>query len=780
VGLVNRPIPSFVGGVSQQPPSIRHPSQVEKLENMVPSIAAGLRRRAGTKHVSALPTGNYTNAFVHTIDRGTAGSTDERYHVVIDQGDLKVFDFNGAQRTVSFPNGKAYLTSAIPPGTPARESFSATSVADFTFIANKFVKPALTPHTPGTIPQRLYVIVKVGVVNSTYTITLDGTPYSYTIGDGAGVNKTTTIAAGLAALIPGGFTATVQDNLITIAKAADAAFTWAVSDSYGNQALFAFTDQVNRYEQLPAIFVEGRVIQVKGDPNNSDTSFYVLWQKRDTDAGGVWIEYVANNIDCAIDPTTMPCELIRNSDGTFTFQQAAWKAREVGDEKSAPKPSFIGSPIQEVFFTRNRLGFLADENAIMSAVGDYFEFWPATVRAVLDSDPIDISASTTKVTFLRHVVPFQKTMMVLSDKMQFRLIGEPTLTPKSARLDPSTLFEVDPRCKPALMGRNIYFPTPRGDFTALREYYYDELSIGDDAEDTTAHVPAYIPQGVFRLSAGLTENQIFALTTQERNAIYIYNVFFSGNQKDQSAWHKWVFDPSDVILSADVFGTTMALLIQRGDTCYFETLELNDLPTSPASYTMCLDRWKQFGSGTYDPRQKMTFWTLPYTLPLDAVPVVVLLDAPGAIEQGLIPDFYGGNSIGLKGDYHNTNVVIGTKYLSLVRLSEQFYRDPKSEAIIAGRLQLRDIVIQFARAGFFQVRVSPRSRDVSTYTFSGKPLGLSALTLGIEVIQAGSFRASIMARSSEVDIDFINDSHLPGAYLSAEWIGNLAMQAQRQ
>jgi len=781
VGLVNHSIPSFIGGVSQQPASVRHPSQVEAMENMVPSVASGLHRRVGTQHVGKLAPGYYADAFVHKIDRGTAGTV-ERYFVVIENADLKVYDWTGAQHSVSFPNGKGYLsTTTFPSGTLARDGYVATSIADHTFIANRYIKPAMTPHSPGTIVQKLFVVVKVGVVDSSYTVTLDGTPYTYTIGNSAGVNKTTAIAGGIAALIPGGTYTVVQiDNLLVINRIDQAAFPWSVSDTYGNQALFGFTDQVNRYEQLPAKFVEGRVIQVTGDPNNADDSFYVLWQKRDTNAGGVWVEYLANNTDAIIDPDTMPYELVRNGDGTFTFQRVAWKNRLVGDDKSNPLPSFIGSTISDIFFLRNRLGFLADENAIMSQAGDYFNFFATTARAVLDSDPIDVSASTKEVTFLRHALAFQRSLLVLSDKHQFRLSADPTLTPKSAKLDPTTAFESDPSCKPVALGRNVYFPTPRGNFSAIREYLYDGNTVTDDAADTTAHVPSYVPRSVFRLTTADTEGMLIALTAQERNAVYIYNVYWNGDQKSQSAWHKWLLDTNDVIIAAEVFGTVLMLLVQRADNAYFETVELSEIPTSPANYTINLDRWVERNSGTYSAITDMTFWTLPYIPPVGATVRVILTNETGSIGQGLLADFASGNSVGLKGNHSGTDVVLGLTYLSRVKLSEQFYRDQEKNSVIAGRLQLRDMVVAFARAGYFEAHVTPLARDTDVYPYTGKPLGLADMIIGSEVIRNGSFRVPIQANSAEVDIEFRSDTHLPFALLSAEWEGFMAMQAARR
>ena len=84
-----------------------------------------------------------------------------------------------------------------------------------------------------------------------------------------------------------------------------------------------------------------------------------------------------------------------------TYTLPKWGERTVGDLVSAPDPSFIGNKINNVFFFRNRLGFLAGDNVILSRVSEFFNFFPETVISVLDSEPIDVAASHTKVAILK-------------------------------------------------------------------------------------------------------------------------------------------------------------------------------------------------------------------------------------------------------------------------------------------------------------------------------------------------------------------------------------------
>ena len=108
---------------------------------------------------------------------------------------------------------------------------------------------------------------------------------------------------------------------------------------------------------------------------------------------GVWEETNAPGITYQLDELTMPHQLVRQSDGSFTFEPVVWEDRTVGDDKTNPLPSFIGEKITSIFFYRNRLGLLSNESVILSRAGDYFNFFATTAQTVTADDPIDVTAT---------------------------------------------------------------------------------------------------------------------------------------------------------------------------------------------------------------------------------------------------------------------------------------------------------------------------------------------------------------------------------------------------
>jgi hypothetical protein len=130
----------MLNGISQQPSSLRHPSQCDALVNGYPSLASGLLKRAPSQHLAKVSSTAWTDAATHVIN----WSSTLQFLVVIIDNDLKVFDFDGTEKTVNFPDGKTYLNVTDPV-----TDFSAVTVGDTVYIANKTITVATDGTTAG-------------------------------------------------------------------------------------------------------------------------------------------------------------------------------------------------------------------------------------------------------------------------------------------------------------------------------------------------------------------------------------------------------------------------------------------------------------------------------------------------------------------------------------------------------------------------------------------------------------------------------------------------------
>lgn len=781
--LISSSLPSFVNGISQQPFTLRLNSQGEHQENGISTISQGLRKRPPTKHLAKVLSTPVSDVFIHTDNRDVT----ERYIFMVSNGDLKIYDIAGNQKTVHFGTGTAaYLTTAQP----AVSSFAAVTVADYTWIVNKTItvaaSSALTPASPN--PYEALINVKSGNYGKTYSITINGTSVaSYTTPNGATAADapsidTTNIASNLSSqLTASGITNLQTANSIYIY--ASTAFDLTCADGFGNNAMVAILGKTQKFTDLPPVCAQPDVIvQVIGDVTNSFANYFV---KFDTSGGsvGVWRECAAPSINNGLNPATMPFTVIRNSDGTFTMAQADWTARKVGDLVSSTDPSFVGRTINDIFYYQNRLGVLSDENVIMTESGKYFNFYRATVTALLDSDVIDVTASHTKVSILNHAIPYNKALLLFSDQTQFIIPSDAVLTPTQISLKVSTEYPCDTLVKPLAVGKNCYFPTTKGNWASVREYYTN-INIGsgtDDATEITAHIPKYLPSGTFKLAGCPNEDTIALLTKGDQSSIYMYKYFFtSSNEKAQSSWSRWTFGSNDSILNVDFIQSTMYLVISRPDGVYFESMDcsLGYLGTNEP-YTVMLDRKITVTPSTYaGGYTTIPTSSLPY--PVTDGTYYMVAQATG-ISSSLKAGEYAvgivdGANIKFAGDYRSSAMTFGRQYTFSYGISPITYKTANStgggqRSDTEGRLQVRKIAFNYADTGYLRIEITPTGRDTGIYIFSGQTIGNSSSTLGQFAISGGRISCPVVTRNTQAVINVINDSPLPSSLLSADWEG---------
>lgn len=782
MALINQAIASLFNGVSQQPAQLRMSSQCEASDNFYPTIATGLNKRPPTTHKVRLSATGGTQVHASIINRDAT----ERYVLLIRNGSLEVFDaFTGAARTVSAPSGSSYLNC-----TDASKDFSVVTVADHSFIVNK-----TKTVTAGTTKSA--AALNVGYIVFTYNgAGVERTLTAKVTGPGVGGSggyvtaswggATNGISPSLAAIRDGLSTAlgtgwvvtSPFNNIIKISRTGSSSTDWniAVSDDYGNSTMKAIKGSVQLFSDLPQNLDNGYVCYVSSEPWDAGKGYYVKYNA----AGNTYEESTAPDTFTTLDPSTMPHKLVRNSDGTFTFAPIDWEPRKVGDTTSNPWPSFVGRKINDAYFYRNRLGFLSDENVCMSKSGSFFDFFSDTVTAVTDSDPIDLNVATTKVSVLRWAVPFNKALMLFSDQTQFQLHANDVLTPRTVKADPVTEFVSSPICRPVGAGPQLFFVSDRTSNSGVREYYVSQDTLTNDAADITAHVPSYVPTGVFKQAVSTTEDLLFLLTTAEANAVYAYKYYWGPQEKLQSAWCRFIFDSGDSVLGVEFIGSLAYFVISRSDGIHLEEMNMQAAAKDVGmSFNVLLDR-KVFLTGSYNAGTNLTTWTLPWPVPTTATAQAVTgAGYGGSSGRTLQLTRTGTYTVTTVGDFSGHPCYIGLLYKATFRFSEQYIKDQNNQVIASANIKIRRMRVTFANSAYFRAEVTPPGRDTNTYIYTGRTLGSSGFVLGVPTMNSGHFLIPVMSSSRGVTIELVNDSPLPSAFQSAEWEGEMVVHSRR-
>jgi hypothetical protein len=395
------------------------------------------------------------------------------------------------------------------------------------------------------------------------------------------------------------YSATYKGSVVRIEYTGDNGIELLGSDSWGNQAHESWSGQVKNLADLPnELGYPGTVVEITGDEKSNFDNYYIKYED------GVYKETFKPGLsDGVLEATTMPHKFERQEDGSFTLSSIEWDARTVGDEDSSSVPSFVGQTIDDIFFFKNRLGLLSADNVILSETGEYYNFFPTTATDILDSDPIDVAVDSNQAVYLRYAIPFNKELLLFGDKAQFILSGSETLTPQTVSIQQSTAYNFNSKAAPVTLGPNVYFATDNGSSAIIREYFVVPDTAANDAANITAHCPSYIPKGVYKLTGSGESDMLFALSSESPNTIYVYNFYWQGNEKAQSAWHKWILDGT--IFNIEVLNDVLLVMMEDGADRCLKSISLE----VPADFTQT--SYLEDGVNEYTSDIELTKWGVP-------------------------------------------------------------------------------------------------------------------------------------------------------------------------
>ena len=110
MGIVSRAIPTLLRGVSQSSDSSKQSDHADIQDNADSNPVIGLIKRSGLQYVTNISNSALGNVHVQTINRDAS----ERYIAVFSNGNVKVYELDGTEKTVNKPDGVGYLSTSDP------------------------------------------------------------------------------------------------------------------------------------------------------------------------------------------------------------------------------------------------------------------------------------------------------------------------------------------------------------------------------------------------------------------------------------------------------------------------------------------------------------------------------------------------------------------------------------------------------------------------------------------------------------------------------------------
>lgn len=590
-------------------------------------------------------------------------------------------------------------------------------------------------------------------------------------------------AKGLSSL--SGFEVFQNGNVIHIKRADGADFTLETVDGVDGNDLIAIKEFITDIGKLPPYAPNGFMVKVQQSGKEDAQGFWL----QAVDRGGnvvKWAEVLSPSSKLGLNKNTMPYTLIRDSItsgvATFKVKEGSWEDRDVGDDNSNPFPAFadaeVPSPISTLGVFQNRLYLTSGESVSFSRSGEFFNFFRTTTQTLVDSDPASGYADSSQINSLVNSVTLDGDLILFSRNGQFKVSGQQPLTLENLTISNTNSFESQTQAKPVASGEAIFFAFANGKYTGIREYYTDSETDTKRARPVTEHVDKYLLGNVTFMKTSPNTNWL-VVRCSTANELYLYNWLWLGNEKVQSAWHKWVFPLGTEVISCAFSVDRLYLTIKRGSGFYLEYLELNDTPDDVLGFEVRSDR-KQLLTAT----KVGETYVMSDPYPEENINNLVFIRSTGNYteEIGLNATFERvGSNLICEEDLGaaSVSILVGRKFMARYVLPEPVIRDFKDKLIGIDKLMLSRLFINYESSGEVKARITNKAGYDKTFNFTGRILGSPNNIIGFAPTSTGQHVIPVMQKADQSTIELFTDDYVPFEIRDVEWSGQFKQRGRR-
>ena len=558
------------------------------------------------------------------------------------------------------------------------------------------------------------------------------------------------------------------------------------------------SSEVKNVDDLPDQCRHGYVVKVANSAADEDDYYVKFFGNNDRDGDGVWEECAKPGENIEFDKGTMPIQMVREANGTFTVSQVTWDNAEVGTTVvggTNPRPSFVGKTVNQLVFFRNRLVVLSDENVIMSRPGDFFNFWSKTATTFTPQDVIDLSCSSTYPAIVYDGIQINAGLLLFTKNQQFMLTTDSDiLSPETAKINAVSAYNFNEKTNPVSLGTTVAFLDNANKFTRFFEMS-NVLRQGEpDIVDQSKVISKLLNKDI-NIIAESRENSVIFFTQKGTKTIYGFRYFASGERRLLQAWFTWevVGDIQYLCMLDDALyvvtrGTgnkdqMVKYSLKLDDTGFFvtDTQETTDTDDD-VIYKVHLDHMSQVSGATYNSTTKKSTLAKPNGYLYDTTQLVAY-DTNDGVNLGrysLIT--VNGNNLEINGDWSSNSFVIGYLYemdvqiptLYVTRAEGTKYRSDAKSSLIIHRVKF-----SFGPLGVYSTTINRVGKPDYTETTELALAGVvsaSRLPIVNEVIET----VPCYERNTNLTLNIKSSHPSPATLYSLSWEGDFTNRFYRR
>jgi len=635
-----------------------------------------------------------------------------------------------------------------------KNNFKIITVQDTSIIINN-AKEVETQAAPSWDPHRVASVeVQYVTASTTYTveITINSNTQTatYTTPSSADVN---TILTQLETQI----NAMTGDHAqLTVTKLANSLELVSTIDmdihaegGLDNKALTVVEDEVASVSGLPVKSVQDRTVKIVNTNAIADTYWAKFVAHDEVSGEGYWEETRDPAVSPGLVNSTMPHELINPKKDFFEFKEISYEERLVGDDETNSHPTFVGDVITAGFFHNNRLGFLSKDNVIMSQSGDFYNFYFKSAQTTLESDPIDLSCSSTRPTALHAALPTAQGVVLFSENQQFVLFADAgVLTPSLTTIRTLSNYEMDRTIEPVDVGTNLNFITKTPGYSRVFSMITRGQQENPQVLDLSRVVKEWISPNVDQLISS-PQNSMIAMTGQSLNEVFIFRYYNDGKENLMEAWFSWLMPGTVQFITTN--SDDMYAVTKQGNQFVLSRATLSQSPEQAIivnnqgqKVNPCIDLYATASSVVYDSATKVSKCYLPYNDVSELTPILVIkgnTSSGSFVESGFtITPERGSDGTGpyFIVPYKDltsvaSDVIVGFKYNFDVELPRTYFRSDPRVTDFTANLTIARMKFAVGLSGMMSFKLEQQGRlpyevkftgdgSTTTYTFNKRDL----------------------------------------------------------
>lgn len=540
------------------------------------------------------------------------------------------------------------------------------------------------------------------------------------------------------------------------------------------------THTINDPSELPRQCSHNMIVQVSNSDDSLEDDYYLQFKGSNGVSGaGHWEECAAPGIQTTLDASTLPIQIQRQANGQFQISTPPWVTRDVGDDTTNPLPSLIGNTISQTFFHRNRLGFLSEDNVVLSQSGSVYNFFQQSALTIGPNDPIDIQASATQPTRFIDSIETNTGLIIFSESQQFMLhTDSDTLTPDTGKLSNISTYRYSPQAAPISMGTTIGFVDSAGVFGRFFEMFEIRREGEPQIIDQTKIVQSLLPNDL-DIVINSRENTTIFFAKSGTNDVYGYRYYNTGDKRVQSAWFQWNF-PFDIEY-AFVLDDALLLISQAGKLYQVQLIkkDTNRSTQAPAalggttSYKVHLDASESITASSYDASNNLT--TISWSCPTHSS----IGQSVAVVNLGTGETHFAKSSVGtthkFTGDLTGQTLIIGQNIDFRLTLPTLFVKQKatadKTTADTNASLTIQRMNFRFGAIGRLSVDVSRKGKSVFTSEYDSSEADYYTMSK-LPVIPDKTVTVPVYERNENFSVELKSLHPAPASLHSMSWEGD--------